>query len=354
MAVPPPPSSVPEPELAAMVRDPRPFRIAPRARQILITEIQGREAQLASTPKDNPGRPVLFWQLFNGYVELEHTSVRDAAYYKLMMGTATPSHRSKYEAELRKATMIIRAAQKMAIKHGNRLVTDSKPAKCTNAMTDPNSGCIDEVMYYLALEQERAGELDQARRSFFELVKNWPQSRYIPLAYLAFGELFFNESQTDPTKWDLARQSYEEVVKYPPPGNEAWGYAQFQLGQVFRKKEGLPSATSSLVKAIEHSMKFADLPTSGKLGAAARRDLIITYSSIGSPAKAKDFFQKVSGDRPGESEQLSSMLDALVKRYLLDQKQPAAVEVCKSLGAAGAERVPSCNNAQVSAAKVAQ
>ena len=55
------------------------------------------------------------------------------------------------------------------------------------------------------------------------------------MAYLAFGEMFFEEGLTDPAKFGLAEQSYSQVVKYPPPGNGAFGYAQYKLGLVFVK-----------------------------------------------------------------------------------------------------------------------
>ena len=43
---------------------------------------------------------------------------------------------------------------------------------------------------------------------------------------MAFGELFFQEAQGDPSKWDLAAAAYKEVIKYPPPTNKVYGYAR--------------------------------------------------------------------------------------------------------------------------------
>jgi hypothetical protein len=71
-----------------------------------------------------------------------------------------------------------------------------------------------------------------ARKTYFMLLKSFPTSPYIPGAYLAFGELFFREAASDPSKWPLAEQSYLKVVTYPPPDNDAYGYALLRLGVV--------------------------------------------------------------------------------------------------------------------------
>ena len=78
----------------------------------------------------------------------------------------------------------------------------------------PTYAQIDEAYYYLGLEHELAGDLINARRSYYELIKNAPASRFVPYAYFAFGEVFFHEAKSDPSKWDLAKQSYVEVMKF--------------------------------------------------------------------------------------------------------------------------------------------
>jgi hypothetical protein len=64
-------------------------------------------------------------------------------------------------------------------------------------------------------------------------------------AYLAFGELFFNEAQGDPSKWALAEQSYGEVIKYPPPDNKVFGYAHYKLAYVYWNKGDFEKAIAS-------------------------------------------------------------------------------------------------------------
>src|SRR5262249_27721813 len=100
----------------------------------------------------------------------------------------------------------------------------------------PDYPQLDEVLYYLAFEYEQASDYKNARTVYYELIQKRPNSKYIPNAYLAFGELFFNEAQGDPSKWDLSEKAYIEVMKYPAPANKVYGYAWYKLAYVYWNK----------------------------------------------------------------------------------------------------------------------
>lgn len=89
----------------------------------------------------------------------------------------------------------------------------------------PTYAALDEVLYFSGLESEIQGDTKNARYSYYELIKRRPNSEYVPYAYFAFGELFFEEAKTDPSKNALAEQAYREVLKYPssPLRSEAQG-----------------------------------------------------------------------------------------------------------------------------------
>src|SRR6185437_12208255 len=184
--------------------------------------------------------------------------------------------------------------------------------------SDPtkSAGCGDEVLYYLAYEYEQAQDLDNARKVYLELVQTFPQSKYIPNAYLAFGELFFNEAQGDPSKWALAEQSYLEVIKYPPPDNKVWGYAHYKLGYVYWNKGDFVRALSELKKTIEYGVQYSSLPNAAQLATSARRDMVPIYALAGDPKRAYDFFHPLSGDASGSTDKTFKPLDDLGQNYL--------------------------------------
>ena len=94
----------------------------------------------------------------------------------------------------------------------------------------------------------------------------------MPNAYLAFGELFFQEAQGDPSKWALAEQSYREVIKYPAPENKVLGYAHYKLAYVYWNKGDFALALSELKKTIDTARSSPRSPTPEQLAVSARRD----------------------------------------------------------------------------------
>jgi hypothetical protein len=153
-------------------RDLRRFVVQPRPASTILPVLGALERLFASTPAGAPDRPVLARRLAESYVELSraggpaHASAKAIGYYTLV------------------------------------------------AQTYPNDPQLDDVLYSLGLEYELAGDRANARRSYYELIQKAPQSRLVPYAYFAFGELFFEESTTDRAKIPLAAQAYKEVMKH--------------------------------------------------------------------------------------------------------------------------------------------
>ena len=201
-------------------RDTRKTRLQARARQLLTAEISGLERLNAQTKKNSADRPQLIRRLAEGYVELESAALRDkiAADIKAQDAKAKKQPADKFRQEATQAEKIVQAARGKAISYYTKMKNEY-----------PTYSKIDEVLYYLAYEHEQAQDYKNARAVYFELIQKSPKSPYIPNAYLAFGELFFQEAQGDPSKWDLAAAAYQEVCKYPAPENKVYGYALYKL-----------------------------------------------------------------------------------------------------------------------------
>jgi TolA-binding protein len=326
----------PTASMNAAQRDERRNRLAARSRQLLVTEIQGLESLFGSTPKNAPDRPKLMRRLAEGYVELESAAFRDKTENGIKAEEAkkkNPKAVNAFRAEAAKADKILAASRQAAIKYYTAL-KGQYPKWCQNTnASDPtrSTGCTDEVLYYLAYEYEQANQLDQARKVYLELIQNWPQSKYIPNAYLAFGELFFNEAQGDPSKWQFAEQSYQEVTKYPPPDNKVWGYAHYKLGYVYWNKGDFPRAMTEFKKTIEYGTQFSQLPNAKELAVSARRDIIPIYALAGNPNKAYDFFKPLSGDSGANAEKTYKMMDDLGQNYLDTGHYPEGIALYEDL-----------------------
>ena len=56
---------------------------------------------------------------------------------------------------------------------------------------------MDEVLFYLAYMLNQVKKEDAARKYFKRLIKDYPKSKFIPYAFLAFGDYFFDQKQLE-------------------------------------------------------------------------------------------------------------------------------------------------------------
>jgi tetratricopeptide (TPR) repeat protein len=138
---------------------------------------------------------------------------------------------------------------------------------------DPSDAQLDAVLYHRGREYEKANEPAMARKAYFELIVKRPDSRFVPRAYLAFGELFFAEAGQDPSKWELAEQAYQKVVSYPPEKNDVYDYAWYKLGLVFWNSGDLDRARAAFQKTIDYGAAYPEHPGAAQLAKSARKSL---------------------------------------------------------------------------------
>lgn len=196
--------------LAVPARDPRLAKGNARSRTLLLAEVQQLEQLFASVAATAPDRPALARRLADDYAELARVESGAAA----------------------------GAAHRNAL-HYYELITTAYP----------HALLIDEAWYFAALEHEMAGDFTRARRAYFELIKGSPTSKYIPLAYFAFGELFFAEADGDPSKNDLAEQAFKEVLESAPPAtNAVYRDALVRLAEVSERKGDAAQAAAMFAR----------------------------------------------------------------------------------------------------------
>jgi TolA-binding protein len=203
--------------LAIRARDPRFAARQPRSRALILTEVKQLERLIQATqsPLDRP--------------RLRH---RLAALFAELAYTASGPHADRARDEAIKQYVMLKGE-------------------------DPQFPQIDEIHYYLALAYELNGNLTEARRSYFELITKAPLSRLIPLGYFAFGELFFAEGKTDPSKNALAVQAYQEVLKYPPADNPVYADALARLGETHLRMQDDERATQ-MFDRLRHEFPDSD------------------------------------------------------------------------------------------------
>jgi tetratricopeptide (TPR) repeat protein len=210
---------------------------------LLVTEISGIEHLLGGTPATAPDHVQITRRLAEDYGELESAAFAEKT-------------RAEIQRDNLRKTNPVAAGQQQTIADGRNQIMLAARQKVIETYTaivnqHPQYGLLDEVLYYLAYEYEQSNDLVNARRVYYDLIKKKPNSKYIPNAYLAFGELFFNDAQGDPSKWDFAAQAYTEVIKFPPAASKVYGYAWYKLAYVFWNKGELDKALNAFKKTID-------------------------------------------------------------------------------------------------------
>jgi tetratricopeptide (TPR) repeat protein len=169
------------------------------------------------------------------------------------------------------------------------------------------------VQYQDAIDYERRGDLTNARRGYYELITKTPSSPLVPYAYLAFGELFFAESDGDPSKLPLAQQAYEKVIQYPPPANRAYAYAWERHALVMMRQTDFARALSDAKKVIDATRNYS-APLADDVAASAKKTMIEAYARAGSPDRAYAFFRAV--DAPSAPKMIVELGQEYLKRQL--------------------------------------
>jgi tetratricopeptide (TPR) repeat protein len=190
-------------------------------------------------------------------------------------------------------------------------VSDSEPAPARSEALDdcaqslradpaPNAPAAEASAYKRAYAIEQRSDWSEARRAYFEIVQNMPTSPYVPAVYLAFAELFKRESESDPSKWELARQAYSEVLKYPPPNNTVYTYAALRLAQVEVAKQDFQQALAGFKRVLDATARQPDVACAKPIAETARAGMVAAYAEVGAPDKAWAFFNHLDREHGGE------------------------------------------------------
>ena len=136
-------------------------------------------------------------------------------------------------------------------------------------------------------------------KAYRALIQKFPQSRYVPDAWMAFGEFYFEKANTSDRVGNLrkALEAYRKAASYQE--SSVYGYALYKQGWVHYNLNEWTDALE-MFKAV---IFFGELPTSTvpadrkiALVKEARKDYVRTYSHVGNAEAAPDEFKRVGGD----------------------------------------------------------
>jgi tetratricopeptide (TPR) repeat protein len=194
-----------------------------------------------------------------------------------------------------------------------------KAVKTYKGLTDNdafrNYPKMDMALFYYGYTLQGGKYLKEARAVYDKLLKNYPQSKYVPEAHLAFADYYFENNQLAD-----AESRYKMVLKFPK--SSAYWYAMYKMGWIHL----------NLTRFIEALDTFAQVAQATKnnpkqeiLNRAAKKDFVRAYSEIGKADKAYVSFQRI------DNKYAFNMLEILADLYLGQGKSDKAIYVFQEL-----------------------
>jgi TolA-binding protein len=194
-----------------------------------------------------------------------------------------------------------------------------KAVKTFRALTETdtfrNYPKLDTALFYYGYTLYAAQLAPEARQVFDKLLKNHPNSKYVPEAHLVFGEYFFEKRQLAD-----AEPRYKMVLKFPK--SPVYWYAMYKVGWIQMELGRYQEALEAFFQVAQATKN--DQTREG-LRLAALRDFTRPYAEIGKVDKAYAAFQRVDATRAVE------MLQYLAEIYLEQGKGDRAIFVYQEL-----------------------
>ena len=162
-----------------------------------------------------------------------------------------------------------------------------KTVKTFKGLTDNdafrNYPKMDMALFYYAYTLQGGKYMKEARAVYDKLLKNYPNSQYVPQAHLAFADYYVEAGQLAD-----AEARYKKVLEFPK--SSVYAYALYRIGwidlQLTRPQEAL-QAFSQVVTATRGDSKQANLFN------AAKSEFVRAYLATGKPEQAFAAFKKL-------------------------------------------------------------
>ena len=180
---------------------------------------------------------------------------------------------------------------------------------------------MDEVVYSLAYNLDEEKKSAEALVYYRKLIKNHPDSKFIPDGWLAFGEFYFNEGNVD-----KALASFKKILKFP--NSRIYGFALYRIGWCYYNIGEFPNSLKMFKMVIELGKAGTKKHQKSRitLQKEARKDFVLVYSHVGTAKKAKSYFSRV-----GRSVDMPFMLEYLADLFFLQGKDDECISLYREL-----------------------
>ena len=287
--------------------------------KVTMKQIRIMQDLIRSASEDDPQKPDYYFRLGELYAETQRAFGFQARGLDQKVFEAQQAKNTAQANSLKqKQQQLEKESEKWSVEAVKSYVQASKYPKYNR---------MDEVLFRLAYLLQAIKKEDQAREFFHRLIKDYPQSKYVPNAYLSFAEFYFQKGEME-----NALKFYEKVEQFP--GSSVFGFALYKKGWVEINLGNFKGALEIFVRVIQ-LCKDGKITKNqaGPLEKEAKKDLVKAYARTpgASPDKAWDFFQRMGGDYAPK------MLEALAELYWEQGMFPESSKIYRKIITLNAE-----------------
>lgn len=264
-----------------------------KIQQITDAQISKMKRLIQVTPDDDPQKPDFFFRLGELFAEKQRFYFTQARGLDQKIFDAQPGDKTRLQQQQQGFE---KDEQKWLLEAVKAYIQSTKYKKYER---------MDEVLFKLAFLLTSVKKEDQAREFFLRLIKDYPNSKYIPDAYLSFAEYYFDKGEME-----SALKFYEKVEQFPKAS--VYPYAVYKKGWCYVNMGDHRTALETFVGVVR-------MATEGKVNInkaqkeslvkEAKKDIVKAYAHVGGPDKAWEFFQRTGGDYAPK------MMEALAELY---------------------------------------
>ncbi len=250
------------------------IQIQGKVKNIRNAQIQIFKELIADTPAKSKEMPDLLFRLAELYAQKQR-------YWRFRGMEMYP----KIDKASKSSKSSLQRKQKLYFKTEKQALLQSLGvySKLANEPRFKNYPRMDEVLFYFGYTLDGAKRITESRKIFHQLIKNYPNSKYIPQAYLSFADYFFEKNDLD-----NAEKFYDKVLQFPKAS--IFPYALYKKGWVYLNQERPQDALETFFKVVEITKGKKKSKTINK---AAKKDFVRAYAEVGRAEKAHKAFQRV-------------------------------------------------------------
>lgn len=271
---------------------------AVREETLLRREVEVLRRLVANTRTDDPRRPDVLLRLAETYFEYQQS------YNTKSRGLDQPLFEAQQAGNTARVQQIQQQQQEAQTKF-EELRQKAIETYAVLVQDHPTYRRMDEVLFSLAFGLEEMRQFDRARQVYHRLIKGYPQSRFIPNAYLSFAEYYFNEGGLEGMQ--SAIRFYEKVREIPPESNPVYGYSIYKSAWASYNLEDYRAALQSFEDVVTFATANPTARDAENLARQSRKELVLPYSRVGGPDRALEYFQRLAKDQAGANDMFESL-----------------------------------------------